>query len=411
MLEQNKKKFGLGNNVIRIQVTLDSLDSYEFISNSLSNSILVNWIANIEIKNPFIGAPYLIYNDNNNHIPIQVLDYVGDYPPSELLQKAFNVKKDKLLMVHAFKNTQDEYCLLFSFHHILFDGRGSSLLLKHLSGKLEINSKNIREYLPKKRFKKSWYGQIRNMFEVKRLVEKTIKGNTAHFQSLDKQNKDFSILTHKFSTDETTKISENAQKAGARFGTNLYQVACFAHALKPFLPMEKDIWVPIPYDGRKRGNSGPVISNNMTMIFHRLVINESTSISDSIAVLKNQMNDQLKTDLPNKYNQLLDLMRYFPMNFNYWITTKSSKGNIASFLYSSSGESFYDLGKENPYFKDTIIFPPLTFPPGLTVNFMRSNDQLIMNIGGAHRVISKEDLNKFKASVTELLLQNSEKKS
>lgn len=240
-----------------------------------------------------------------------------------------------------------------------------------------------------------------NLIYVKKAVEKTNKGKTAYLTERYSQQSGFGLFSHTFSEEETNQIRENAKANGVRFGLNFFQVTCCAKAYRTVFTTTNDLWVPIPYDGRKRGALGTIISNHISFVFHRLIVTETTSLKEIVGQLQQQMNEQLKDELPEKYNRLLQLMRFFPTWFNHLITTKSSKGNIASFLYSST-----ELGEsENmELISKQWILAPFSYPPGFTINFYTYRNQLNFHIAYSRKVTDVKQVEAFSKELIEQLI-------
>jgi len=131
------------------------------------------------------------------------------------------------------------------------------------------------------------------------------------------------------------------------------------------------------------------------------------SIKKTIQCISGQMAEQLKVEMPKKYNVLLNSMRRIPLSLYHFLTTRSSKGVVSSFLYSSAGEDMWDMNTlmANPT-DDILIIPPLINPPGLTFSFLRHNNSLKMNIVYSKNVISDDELKLMEKQIKELLLSS-----
>ena len=118
-----------------------------------------------------------------------------------------------------------------------------------------------------------------------------------------------------------------------------------------------------------------------------------------------QMSAQLNKQMPEKYNLLLNSMRRVPLNLYNYLTTRSSKGVVSSFLYSSAGDDMWDMNNLlNTQTEDVLIIPPLIYPPGLTFSFLRYNQSLKMNIVYSENSIGSTELNFIENELKELLL-------
>lgn len=406
MLERNIIKYKTGNNIIRMVMTVKDEASLQRIETVIQTSPLIHWIANIQLKTPFFINPYWKYVNHGKTIEINFLN--GDYNdvPKEILDQNFQLKKDQLIRFDSYTTANGELKLVMSFHHVLLDGRGSGLIIRHLTGNLSVNEDTINDIFPKRIKKINFFSHFINMFQVKAFVEKTMKKPIGHVKKGVSKNNEFVLRTINFDAEQTHTIDKNAKENGARFGTNLFQIACSAHAIASLIDYQYDLWVPIPYDGRKRGSFGPVISNNISFNFYRLKISSTTSISETITSIQGQMNEQLKMEMPRKYNQLLQFMKFIPKRFYYWMTTRAGKGEIASFLYSSSGESFWDTSRFSNELTDTLLIPPFTYPPGISITFLRYDGKLKMNIAVSTDKIDLKNLSLLENKLSDLLLQS-----
>lgn len=409
ILERNHKLSGEGNNQLYLCVQLTSEDALTKIKANVTQSPLLDWIANIKLVNPQIGVPFYKYVYQGRKINIQHHGIVSEQFPSELLNNRLAIKKNQFFRIDSYQ-FEAKYYLLLTFHHVLFDGKGAGLLLQHLTKShpdsyrddMTITKETITSFFPRRLKWKSPVKQWLNLIYVKKTVEKTNEGKTAYLSEQYPEQSGFGLFSHTFSEEETDQIKENAKANGVRFGLNFFQIACCAKAFRTVFTTINDLWIPIPYNGRKRGSAGTIISNYISFIFHRLTVKEKTSLKEITGQLQQQMNEQLKDQLPEKYNRLLQLMRFFPTWFNHSVTTKSSKGNIASFLYSSTelGES-----ENTDLISKQWTLPPFSYPPGLTINFYTYQNQLNFHIAYSKKVLNSEQVSIFPKELIEQLLR------
>lgn len=385
-------------------MTVNSEEVLEKISKNIKNSSITHWIANIELKQPFFLNPYWKYIDQGKEISIIELAGSHSTIPTEILNDNFSLQSDQLVRFHTYKTIDNKLKLVFSFHHILIDGRGSGLLIKHLTSDLHISENSFSSIFPKPIKKINFIHHLINMFQVKKFVENTMRKPIGHPASTPIKNHEYLLSIKDFTAEETVLIDKNAKENGARFGSNLYQIACCAHAVQKFTTDESDLWLPVPYDGRKRGSNGPMISNNISFLFYRLSFKDNPTIEDTVNDVYKQMNHQLKLAIPKKYNELLQFMKFIPKRFYYWMTTNAGKGAISTFLYSSSGEAVWDTSNFSEDLSDTLLIPPFTYPPGLSITFLRYNGTLKMNIAVSSNKIDKIKLSLLEEKLVELLL-------
>lgn len=404
MLERNIKKYKTGNNIIRMVMTVNNEEALERITNNIQNSPIINWIANIDLKQPFLFNPYWKYVNKNKRIPLLSIDGNFRQIPHEILNDNFSLNKGPLVRFHQYKTTENQIKLVFSFHHVLLDGRGSGLLIKHLTSESSTLEIDFNTVFPKQIKRINFVSHVINMFRVKKFVEHSMRKPIAHPPQSHSSNIKYFLSVKDFTQSETHVIETNAKNQGARFGTNLFQIACCAHAVNLFTGSNNDLWLPVPYDGRKRGSHGPIISNNISFLFYRISLANNPTISDTVKEIYDQMSHQLKLEIPRKYNELLQFMKFIPKRFYYWMTTSAGKGAISSFLYSSSGEASWDTSHFSEDLSDILLIPPFTYPPGVSITFLRYKGQLKMNIAVANNKIDENNLSLLEDKLVELLL-------
>ena len=401
MLEENAKKHQIGNNVIRICLYFNEKKEADFLLKSIEQSPLIHWLCNIElVKEHFYNKPYWKYTNKGKSIPFKTqLVELEKTIPKELLNRGIQLGNNSMIECDSLNYPSGAVAVVLSWHHILMDGRGSGMLIRHLVGQIPFNEETYADFFPSKEKKVSVYHYVRNMYKVKSFVQRSSRSPIASIvkncKATGKDNT-FGLRTISFSEEETKLIDLNATTNGARFGANNFLIAACAHAIYSVNMKRGNIgavWVPIPYDGRKRGGIGPIVTNCISFLFYRFEKEHFNSVSATIKTINEQMAEQLKIEMPRKYNLLLDMMRHIPLGLYSFLTSYSSKGAVSSFLFSSAGEGKWDMNNlmEHP-FSDILIIPPFTFPPGITFSFLRNDNCLKMNIIYSEKCVDENEL-------------------
>lgn len=411
MLEINSKKHISSNNVIRIIFHFDDEASVNPIINNIKLSPLITWLCNISlVKGVLFQKPYWKYKNTGNKIAIKNHFCDTDkFIPSEILNRKINIHSDCPIEFDVIKYSSKKVALIISWHHIIMDGRGSGMLMQHLNNQTPVTNKLFSEFFPNNKTKTSLFRYIKNMYEVKAFIEKSSKAPIATVSKGNiSSNAAFKTKTILFNKLETEKIDSNSKKNGARFGSNIFLMSCCAHIVHEINLLRQSpgtIWIPIPQDGRKRGGFGPIISNCISFLFYRLTVSDLTSVKQTVQSINHQLAEQIKLEMPKKYNMLLNMMRHIPLKLYHFLSTNASKGVVASFLYSSAGEDFRDLNSlTNKPANDVLILPPSTFPPGLTFSFLRFNGNLKMNIVYCQDTISTKELDLIGLNIKKYIL-------
>ena len=97
-----------------------------------------------------------------------------------------------------------------------------------------------------------------------------------------------------------------------------------------------------------------------------------TSLKEIVSDLRNQMMDQMRARLPQSYFIMMDSMRRFPKWLYQYLVASPTKGALASYFYSDTGQSLMGLDRfAGCYVLDATHYPPNSAFPGLTIIFMR----------------------------------------
>ena len=393
----DKKRFDF--NIIRIVLDVEDENYATTIINRLKQHDLVNWMLNIQLEKPFFfSKPYWKYKNSTNELTVNYHELgQNSLYDLKLFQQAMRVNKTPLFTCDCVKVNGVVSKIVLSIHHVLMDGRGASFFLEELHAN-DFSLKaplHVLQYFPKEKAPKiSWYGHVKNMYFIKYFMYQHQSQNNANFNNLSSNS--FKIRVVNFNQDESLQINNNGQLKGAKFGLNQFLLAVSIKEITELFReknIQGDCWLPIPYDGRKRGGNGPIISNAISFLFYRIKEAEQKSIEVIVKEIQFQMMDQLRQDLPKKYSLFLEMMRYIPEKLFSFLILRASAGNLASFLYSASIEQTRDVAnKFELQAKNMHIIPPFSFPPGLTISFLTFNGQLSLNLVYDEALLNESEL-------------------
>lgn len=413
VLDKHARNHQSGDNVMRIVFYFDhDINTASFLS-IIKKSPVVHWLSNIKlVPGSLLKIPYWKFKDQGREIFISEHLHPADHElPDILLNRDIPIDADFFAEFDIVRYPSGKSCFIISWNHILLDGRGIGMLVDHLNGLYTGHSHELSKLFPPLEKKPNIIRYIRNMYEVKRFIQTSSRRPIASVAEKNASSRQhFSNKLIRFSAEETKKIDANAFANGARFGANLFYLACCAHtvnALKQQRGNAGTMWMPIPYDGRLKGSFGPIVSNFVAYLFYRLPQEELQSVKQTVAAFNKQMAAQLKDEMPRKYNMLLQMMRHIPLGLYYFLISRTGEGSFASFLYSSTGNNFSKL---DTFLGEPVqmltIFPSSTFPPGLTFSFLRHKDALNINIAYSSDIISNIELDFIEAHLPKLLLSD-----
>jgi len=413
VLDAHARRNQAGGNVMRIALFFDDSLALDQVSALLARSPVALWLSNIRLcQGLFWSRPYWRYE--NKEKSVVVLEQEGkEYPvvPEAVLARGISLTAERFLEADLIRYPGGQSALILSWNHILMDGRGIAMFLQHLQElHAGLAARPISSFFPGPEIRHSLRSQIRNMYMVKAFIEDSSKPPVASIAGGSAQIRAGSanrILW--FSREETGLIAENARLQGARFGPNLFYIASCAQAVKQLVQKREgkgDFWLPVPYDGRLRGAFGPLVSNTVAYLFYRLSEEQLLDTGSTVRAIFTQMHNQIRADMPRKYARLLDLMRHIPLRLYYYLVARRAQGNLSSFLYSATGDSF---SAADSFFGKRIaaltIFPSATVPPGLTFSFLLHRDALNVNISYARDIVDTFELDRLVQHLKKLLLE------
>lgn len=412
VLDKHAKKHGAGGNVMRKVFYFSNSLSAGMINNILKSSPVIYWLCNIKlVPGSLFKIPYWKYTDRGNEIILLEHHCTAENKiPRSILERDINVGALRFIEADLIFYPSGSCAFVLSWNHILLDAKGTTLLFDHLNPITDQELKKIDNFFPAREKKPNIISYIRNMYKVKRFVQRSSRPPVSSVAGIHSKSSE-GLTEHKlihFGTDETKKIQQNAFKTGSRFGPTLYFIACCSHVINAINKQRKttgDIWLPVPYDGRLKGATGPLISNCVSFLFYRIPENELRSIPQTVKCLSRQMTAQIKDGMPRKYTLFLNMMRHIPLWLYYFLVSRTGKGVFASFLYTSTGDNFNELKTLfGQPLRDLTLIPALTFPPGLTFVFLKHDDKLNVNIAWSPDIISNNDLHLIEQKIKEILL-------
>ena len=411
MLDNVNQRFQSGNNVLRMCLSFEDNSTALELQKRFLQSSVIHWMCNIELERgrTMLLKPRWLFKDKKNTLDCLTHNTEEEgIIPDTIINRPFDPKLGQLIALDIVNHPSGKSDLVFSWHHALMDGRGSGMLLRSILSD-SVDWKNV---FPAKEKEPSPYAYIRNMYVVKRFIQQSARppiGALKNWrQKIDTVERISHFFSHTFTLAETNRIDDNAARLGARFGAANFLLACCTLTVDQIRKTKGtigDLWVPVPYDGRKRGSKGPIITNQIAFLFYRFNASSLSSINNCVQSIQSQMTEQLKQEMPKKYGRLLDMMRYIPLWLYRFLTTRSSKGGVSSFLFSSAGEDKWDMSSMHAHsIQKILMIPPSTVPPGLTFSFLRNNQQLTLNILWSEHVMNEVEFAKLKEQLMNYLL-------
>ena len=371
-MEKKAEIKGTSGNICRYVMELEGrLDFPTFCSKMNANPTL-QFLASLKIQKttPLTRPKWVTGKKENIYIDKWESNY---FIPQQVLSKKCELDKGPLFFFDIVYRENGNTCVVFSWNHLLMDGYGVLLLLRHLTSNLE--TKTV--IAPTSKFNlESIKGAVKAKFFIGASKEKPLSGLSPHAKPKEVHP---NLKVIHFTKEETFDIDLNGPKLGAKFGPSPFYLACTSIAIKETLLARGEqihnFWVPVPQNSRKKGAIGPLLGNHISFLFYLLGKGNLASVPVAVKAINQQMVQQAKQGIPKAYEALMFHLRRIPYRlYHHYTRGPKSHQSLSSFLFTVAEDHPKDLATfEGMKVIDAYSFPPNIYPPGVTFAFMRFN--------------------------------------
>ena len=398
----NKKKGGLGH-IVRLSIWLDGIMDEKLFRQRIDRNPICQQIAKIRItQHGGVGYPKIIFKETNTSIPIAFHDSNTNEISNAILNTPVLVYEEPPFNIQVIYLKNGCTCLLFSFHHILFDHVGVQSLLASINGEQNI------ALFPSKLPGRPLLQRVNAFFKAIGFAFK--QGNykmSTPTRPLPAKNPNWlSYQEHIFTKEETLAINNNL---GLKKGDFLLACVCKALHQKIFSQQKNHqfIWVPVPVNFRPKGKRGAVLMNGLSFLFYKLTVADLKNIDSTMKSIHSQMKDQIRKKLPRAFIHFANAYWYVPLPIYYPMFNLPSLGKLSSFSFSSLGNSFPDFDHFlNLPVLDIKNYPSNPISPGLTIVFYEFRGQLRLMTSWVEGWYSTEEQTDIINSIKDLMLKS-----
>jgi len=404
-LDRNMRKNGTTGNVCHLGVDLHgSLSRAEMLARCQELQLL-QWLNSVSIRRRWpLQIPHWQKSSTKGGVLLHE-HFQDDGIPEEIFQRALAVRAGATLAIDLIQRGSHKTTVVISWHHALMDAHGAEMLLRHIA---EAEPTAPGKIFPTFPANGSLISQLGKAKEAKDLVVSASRNPVALLKqpgaSGDTQLK-FRLV--EFSAAETAAIDQTAVIVGAGFRKSVLYLAAAALSLRGLFGRrdgaESAFCVPVPQDQRRRGATGPVVSNQVSFFFYRIPYDQLGSLQSAVQCISTQMLEQMRGEKQKSYATMMTLFRRLPLGVYAGMLKTSTNQN--SFHFSDTGESLSGftsfLGRQ---VERVVHYPPCTYPPGFTIVFMRYQGRLSATIRYASKAISEEELAWFVDDLRSALL-------
>ncbi|MCF6202131.1 MAG: hypothetical protein L3J59_00465 [Methylococcaceae bacterium] len=399
------------NNVCTFVVSLKHSIKLSELELYLSNNPAYQWITRLRIKK---GLPFSLVKwvfDKTLALPEikQFQNEKDEAVVENLLATTIRIESQSPFKVDLIQVSGARSILVFTWHHVLMDAHGGESFIRALGMNQSID---FAELLAEEQTKLPLGLRANIAQEMKTFLHETSQLPLFSLYKKPAVKQNIASLNYRvisFTEQQTLKINETARNQGASFLLSAFYLAAttcsVAHIQQLRGPVEGDVLVPIPLDRRKRGVDKPIIGNQVTFLFYRIPQKVLSDVQGCTTELISQMKTLMRTDSPKHYLIMMDFLRHIP-GFFYRLMLKSpTKGLMASFFYSDTGDSLqrYDQLFDRSV-ESAIHYPPTMYPPGLTFVFSRFRGSLQITLGYMEQVIGDKEVDQLFKHLRSVLL-------
>lgn len=371
-------------NVCTLVVTLAERLTLDHLQQQLFQRPAYQWLCQLRLKT---GLPFSLAQwrrDPGAALPA-ILEHSlpHDTPlPDNLLSVALDIKNQAAFKIDLLHRAGAGSVLVFTWHHALMDAHGGELFIRYLGMNLPLKPSDwIAEDsmpLPLK-IRANIAAEMKQfLYDISQLPLLTLaKKSTVKPQAC------YRVLS--FTAPQSHQINVRAQQMGAGFVISAFYLAAVTVAVAKVQKQRGtvigDVLVPVPVDRRKRGAHGAIVGNQVSFLFYRIPHAILSDVPVCTAEVLKQMKTLMRSQKPEHHTIMMDFLRRMPGFFYRHLLKLPTKGLMASFFYSDTGDSLQSF---NDLFGQTVSsaihYPPNTYPPGMTLVFSRFQGALQLTI-------------------------------
>jgi hypothetical protein len=417
------RRVGLPGNVCCAVIKLGDGFDVERLSRRIAESPIMDWLARARIFRPLpmlfpplwraTTKPKTILFEHNEQNGVAQKPWLL---PEVVAQRELHAGSGPGLAFDVMRYADGTSHLFISWNHTHLDARGLDLLLNHLNADEKINgAPNVQNFISPKQLGWGLSGWWPNVKQARGSVKWLDESGAEPLFSLVPPGARPRLCRNNyrvvyFTDEETARIDARCQQFSAGFRRSHFYLASSIRALHNVAARRGNrdgaYLIPVPHDTRRRGANGPIFSNHLSILFYRIEPRHAGKIGDILGELSRQMTNQIRDKFPESCMAALDMFKPLPLGFYVHHLGKPTRGKIATFSFSDSGETCAGM-KE--FFGGKILevthLVPAWRPPGLTVVFLRFGNRLSALLSSVDDCLSPAETDAMERDVRFALLE------
>ena len=407
-----KKATGTGN-TSQIVLELEGSPQEDKFRNCLDSLIKKYPVLYGRTSRDYNLAPYwkIFSKRQSGLLPVKVyhLEHINHTDLFKLLEQKANLKfisNQEHVFFHLIY-TKNKCYVAMTFDHRLFDARGAEAFLEMFQNQWENKDNTFCDKDIIVPAESAHLCNWRKKFIAGKQVNRTFLklGENAPPRVLplpaSLNNRRFRFKVIPFDKHQTGLIVENAYKEAGYLMLMPYVLASAIWIMHKLFTKRNiksgDYVVPVSIDMRPTDKvQQEVFFNHISFLFFIVRSDEADHFPVLIKSIKQQLYDQVKSELPRNFQEASLLMRILPLPILSNIMRLYLKGQIASFSFSNVGESAYKsssfMGKK---ILNILHMPRVPVPPGIGIFFHQFQNKLNIVLSFLEGILSDEEANEL----------------
>jgi hypothetical protein len=395
LIDRQMRQKGLPGNISRFHLQLAHSADLGRLADALRNDPTLNRVSRLRLQHCWPNAPkWLETGDVSDaaflHSGISLGSFGSTVLNASVSATSIPVRIDLCALDDGSKH------LVISMHHALFDHRGMRLFLRSLADGTAPAQFFI--FHGKRKWASEVAGAVRGMLSALgsggwRLAALADKSTAISGQPI--------FYDIGLTEEETVRSDASAHAAGSRPGRSAFYLAATLVALRELLDARGRhppyFWVPVPHDMRRRGGEGHLVGNDLSFLFFKLLREDQLTVGQAVAAIQRQLTGQVRKGVLHHQAAVQRAFRFIPfwlMNAMVGLTTG---GRVSTLAFSDLGE---ERDPVTSFRGEEVLrsshIPPVPFPPGLSVVFLRDNGRQRLVLGCYGEVIPGQEMEVFR---------------
>lgn len=402
LIDRQMRQRGLAGNISRYHLQLAPTADMNSLADALRKDATLNRVSRLRLRLRWPTAPEWVEVDDASeavfvHEGISRKTFDSTVLNASVSALSVPVRIDLCSLDDGSKH------VAVSMHHALFDHRGMRLFLRSLADGTQ----------PKQFFispeKRKWPLEVADA--LRGMFAALGSGGWCLATLADRSTRiSGQPIFHEMELTEaeTSRSDAAAQAAGSRPGRSAFYLAATLVAVRELLDGRGKhppyFWVPVPHDMRRRGAEGHLVGNDLSFLFFKLQREDLDTADKAVTAIRQQLTEQVRKGSLRHQAAIQRAFRYIPfwlMNAMVGLTTG---GRVSTLAFSDLGE---ERSPVTSFLGEQVMrmshIPPVPFPPGLSVVFMRNGGCTKVVIGHLPEVLNGAEASELCARMGQLL--------